>query len=178
MHAPGAERDRDSPVLQPATLTKRDDTLVWPDIRLVGPRRYRLGSAYVVEWEAGGFPRQRLTVPEGFECDGASVPALLEWYLGRERILPAAVPHDWQYAHAGRIPSSSHHYLEAGQWVEANHVWTRRDSDRFFARNLRFCDIRDHQRRSAYRAVRVGGWIPWRQAERRIGQKAVSGVMT
>ena len=125
-------------------------------------------SDYVIEWEATGFPRQRLVVPAGFECDGASVPAVLEWYLGRETILPAAVPHDWQYAHAGRMPAGSHLYEhDAGGWVDAAYLWSRKDSDRFFARNLRFCAISDGRRRNAYRAVRLIGWRAWRAAERR-----------
>jgi hypothetical protein len=156
-------------MLGSGTHRSNGDTLQWPDLRIAGPRRYVLLADYAIEWQATGFPRQRLIVPEGFECDGASVPALLEWYLGREKILPAAVPHDWQYSYAGRIPASSHLYMtEAGEWAQANHVWTRDDSDRFFARNLRFCDIRDHQRRNAYRAVRVGGWLAWRRSERRM----------
>jgi len=149
------------------TLAGHGDLLRWPELRLVGPRRYALLADYTVEWEADGYPRQRLVVPSGFECDGASVPAVLEWYLGRERILPAAVPHDWQYAHAGGLPPDSHlKRLDDGAWVPAEHVWTRKEADRFFARNLRFCDIRDHQRRNAYRAVRIGGWVPWRAAVR------------
>jgi len=151
-------------MMTPGIHHSRGDTLEWPEVILVGPRRFRLASRYVVEWQAEGVPRQRLIVPEGFECDGASIPALLEWYLGRDLILPAAVPHDWQYAFAGHLPPESHLYRdETGEWLEAHFVWSRKDSDRFFARNLTFCDIRDHQRRNAYRAVRLAGWIPWRR---------------
>jgi hypothetical protein len=162
-------------MLQPVTLHEGADTLEWPDVRLAGPRRLVLAADYVVEWEAAGFPRQRLVVPRDFECDGASIPGPLEWYLGRDLILPAAVPHDWQYAFAGSIPAESHLYLTAeGTWVPANHVWTRDESDRFFARNLKFCDVRSHQRRNAYRAVRVAGWIPWRRALRRMARQPLA----
>jgi hypothetical protein len=150
-------------MMSPGTHHVGSDRLDWPDVRLIGPRRFQLRADYVVEWQAEGYPRQRLIVPEGFECDGASIPAFLEWYLGRDNILPAAVPHDWQYAYGGRIPAESHLYQEAdGEWVQTHHVWTRKESDRFFARNLRFCDIRDDQRRNAYRAVRLVGWWHWR----------------
>lgn len=155
-------------MLAPGTLHQSGDTLEWPEVRLDGPRRLVLLADYVAEWEVGGFPRQRISVPAGYEFDGASIPAVLEWYLGRDHILPAAVLHDWQYEFAGRVPRDSHLYRdETGAWVEAGHEWSRKESDRFFARNLRFCDISDGQRRNAYRAVRIGGWIPWRKAERR-----------
>jgi hypothetical protein len=155
-------------MLRSGSFHENGDTLRWPELRIAGPRRYELLAEYSMEWQVSGFPRQRLVVPQGFECDGASVPALLEWYLGREKILPAAVPHDWQYAFAGRIPAGSHLYLaDDGEWKRADHLWTRDESDRFFARNLKFCEIRNDQRRNAYRAVRIGGWIAWRRAERR-----------
>jgi hypothetical protein len=150
-------------ILEPGGYRERGDTLEWPDLRLAGPRKYVLLADYVIEWQAEGVPRQRLVVPEGFECDGASVPALLEWYLGRDRILPAAVPHDWQYRAGGRLPSGSHLVLtKEGEWREVDHLWTRKESDRFFARNLRFCDIRPDQRRNAYRAVRLFGIRAWK----------------
>lgn len=156
-------------MLQPQTMHENGDTLHWPDVRLIAPRKFELLSDYVVEWQAEGYPRQRLIVPRLFVCDGASVPALLEWYLGREKILPAGVAHDWQYAYGGRIPTDSHLYLQQdGTWTEANYLWTRKESDRFFARNLRFCDISGHQRRNAYRAVRIGGRGAWRRGERRV----------
>jgi len=155
-------------MLQPDILRQAADTLEWPEVRLAGPRRLVLAAEYVVEWEAAGFPRQRLIVPRDFECDGASIPAPLEWYLGRDLILPAAVPHDWQYAFAGVLPAESHLYLTPeGAWLPANYVWTRDESDRFFSRNLRFCAVRSDQRRNAYRAVRIGGWIAWQRARRR-----------
>lgn len=140
--------------------------LPWPEVQIVGPRQYELLADYQIEWRAEGFPLQRLVVPAKFLFDGASIPAILEWYLGRERILPAAVIHDWQYAFAGHIPSESHLYLDDkdGLWKPTGFVWSRKDCDRFFARNLKFCDIRDGQRRNAYRAVRLFGWIPWRRA--------------
>lgn len=155
--------------LRATELRSNGDVLHWPNVRLVAPRRFQLQEDYLVEWQAAGYPRQRLCVPAGFECDGASVPALLEWYLGRERILPAAVPHDWHYAFAGHIPPGSHHFLNGeGVWAETNHVWSRLEADRFFARNLKFCEISDHQRRNGYRAVRLGGVLAWRRARRNV----------
>jgi hypothetical protein len=160
---------RSHPVRRAGLIEAAGDRLDWPEIAIVAPRRYRLLADFCVEWEKEGFPRQRLIVPAGFECDGASVPAIVEWYLGREKILPAAVPHDWQYAHAGRLPAETHLYLDDGQWKPATYTWSRKEADRFFGRNLRFCDIRSDQRRNAYRAVRLFGWIPWQTAKKRLG---------
>lgn len=140
-----------------------DDVLTWPRVEIVRPGWYRLLEEYVVEWQAEGVPRQRLSVPQGFECDGASVPAPLEWYLGRERILPAGVAHDFQYHYQGRTPIGSHEALQDGVWTDQRYEWTRKESDRFFARNLRFCQISPGQRRNAYRAVRLAGRRPWRR---------------
>jgi hypothetical protein len=143
------------------TLRVGGDVLAWPRTEIIRPGWYRLLEDYVVEWQAEGFARQRLTVPAGFECDGASVPALLEWYLGRERILPAGVAHDFQYRYQGRTPLGSHQALQDGVWTDQRFAWSRQESDRFFARNLQFCKIKDHQRRNAYRAVRLAGRRPW-----------------
>jgi hypothetical protein len=156
------------------------DRLEWPEVRLVAPRRYELAADYRIEWEVAHFPRQRLIVPSRFVCDGASVPSALEWYLGREKILPAAVAHDWQYAFAGRIPDESHLYQDPadGLWKPAGFLWSRQECDRFFARNLRFCGIRNDQRRNAYRAVRLFGGVHWARAARRMARDPVAATQT
>jgi hypothetical protein len=150
------------------------DTLDWPNVRIVRPRWYRLEAEYALEWTARGWPRQRLVIPSGFECDMGSVPAIAEWYLGRELILPAALPHDFQYFHVGRHPPGSLFMLGLQGWQEQSPdpPWSRDMTDRFFARNLRFCDIRDDQRALAYRAVALGGWHPWRQHARARAREA------
>lgn len=155
-------------------IQEHPDWLKWPKIRIVAPRRYKVISDYTMEWSTEGYSRQRMIVPAGFQCDGASIPAALEWYLGRENILPAALIHDWQYTFAGKIPVESHLYRDPQDslWKQADYIWSRRECDRFFARNLRFCcHIRGDQRRNAYRAVRLFGWLPWRRAEKKLAAK-------
>jgi hypothetical protein len=148
------------------------DTLDWPLAVKTGERSYMLMNDFVIEWQAEGFPRQMLIVPAGFEYDGASVPRIVEWYVGRDALFAAATAHDWHYAHAGVLPEGSHLYQTAnGQWLDTLYKWTRLEADRFFARNLRFPlpdgrRIRGDQRRNAYRAVRLGGAAPWARAQR------------
>lgn len=162
----------DLPLSEPGSdvLENNPARLSWPEVQVIAPRRYRLQADFSIEWKSGFFPRQRLVVPAGFECDGASVPRVLEWYLGRENILPASLVHDWQYTYAGRLPWKTHFFLhpEEGHWEPIRYVWSRVEVDRFFARNLRHCpvcEIRRGQRRLAYRAVRLFGGIHWRRAE-------------
>lgn len=57
---------------------------------------------YVIEW-APENSRLRIIVSAGLQCDAASIPAALEWYLRRENILPAPLVHDWQYVLTGQI---------------------------------------------------------------------------
>jgi hypothetical protein len=138
------------------------DTLEWPRVELIAPRRIRLLQNFRVEWTADGFPRQALIIPAGFECDGGSVPAAAEWYLGRDNILPAAVPHDFQYYFQGKIPLESHLFWAHEKWTPAYHIWSRDEVDRFFARNLQFCKgLSDKQRRRAYQAVHLFGGRSW-----------------
>ena len=141
----------------------------WPNVSLVWPRprTWRLLRDYSVEWTAEGSPRQRLTVPAAFECDGASVPSVVEAYLGRELVLREALFHDWIYAHRGEVPAASHLYLDecSGEWRPTGFAWSRRDADRLFARLLESNTFvrGDHRRRNAYRMVRLFGWLAWRR---------------
>jgi hypothetical protein len=145
------------------------DVLDWPNVRLVRPRWHELQEPYAVEWTPEpGRRRLKLVIEAGYQWDGASIPAIAEWYLGRDLILPASLPHDFQYDHRGRHPPGSL-FVEFGHtWVDTYtfggpRVWTRDMADRFFARNLKFClGLRDHQRRNAYRMVRAFGWWYWR----------------
>src|SRR5690606_37335397 len=95
----------------------------------------------------------RITVPAGFEHDGASVPRLL-WTLsgaapdGLHRA--AALVHDFNYRHRGRLPRGSfQHYLPgparispAGlvvydwAWYDCGEPVTRAQADRLFLRMM------------------------------------------
>jgi len=138
-------------------------TVLWPEIDLIGPRSIRLRADFSYTWKVDGFPEQKLVVPSGFICDGASVPKILHWYLGWDEILIAAIPHDWLYAFGGAVPETSHFYVTVEGWVPTKHVWTRRDSDRLFSRMLRYCDVPGHARRNSFRAVRLFGRGAWRK---------------
>jgi hypothetical protein len=138
----------------------------WPSVSLVWPkpRTWRYLRDYSVEWAAEGFPRQRLITPAAFECDGASEPAVVDWYLGRELILRESGFHDLLYAYRGDLPPELHLYDDGGVWRPTHYTWSRRDADRLFARLLAMNEwIREDQRRTAYRMVRLFGWRAWQR---------------
>lgn len=140
------------------------DRLEWPRLEILGPLRYRLLERYAITWQSPGAPLQRLIMKAGFECNGASVPAAAEWIVPREKLLKGAVPHDLLYEYQGVLPVGLHGYRDdAGVWRPVTrYTWSRRDSDRFFARCLTFADhLEDWQRSAAYLAVRVGGCRAW-----------------
>lgn len=143
----------------------------WPDVSLVWPRprTWRYLRDYSVEWTAKGFPRQRLTVPAAFECDGASEPAIVEFYLGRELILRESGFHDLLYAWRGDLLPELHLYLDTdGVWRPTHFAWSRHDADRLFIRLLAMnVWTREDQRRTAYRMVRAFGWRAWQMGRLR-----------
>lgn len=125
--------------------------------------RYVLVSDYVYEWEHEG-RRQRLTVPEGFILDYASVPRLLWPLIGPFDLGPAAVPHDWIYRHRGRLPAGSHQTHQDGLWRDLSpdeYTWPRRDADRLFGRMMRESGVAGWKRRAAFLAVRAFGLRAW-----------------
>lgn len=148
-------------------MTVEPDKLHWPDVTLVSPhpRTWRVNEQYAFEWTAAGQPRQRLQIEAGFLFDGASIPGAVEWYLPREHILEESLPHDFGYRHRGQLPPGSHWYFaDSGLWLPADHVWTREELDRLFARMLKLNPLtRAGQRRSAYRMVRLFGRRAWRR---------------
>lgn len=133
----------------------------YPQIVPLGGNRYRLALDYIYEWAAEG-GEYRLVVPAGFECDLASVPRLLWFYISPFDLGPAAVPHDWIYAHGGHLPHGSQLHRVLGVWVETHEPWTRHNCDRLFARMMREAGVSKTKRRNAYRAVRWFGRGAWR----------------
>lgn len=135
-------------------------------VRIPGEgERYRLLKEWRYLWELPDGTRQCLVVPRGFTLDGASVPRLL-WTLtgitpdGLHRA--ASVAHDYLYRHAGKLREGVHRVYSHGTgWVDAEHVWTREEADRLFARLLRECGVGKLRRRIMYLGVRLGGWISW-----------------
>ena len=127
---------------------------------------YRVVQPWRYDWELRGWPPQRLTVPRGFEMDGASVPRLLWTFTG---ITPdglhraAAVAHDFIYRYSGHLPMGAHIFHCQGKgWRDTGHLWTREEADRLFARILRECGVSKFRRRIMYLGVRLGGWRSWK----------------
>jgi len=136
-----------------------------PDVRVLGSDRFLLVGPCYYEWEAAGYPRQRLVAREGFEFDGASVPRAAHAFVGRWDLgLYPPLWHDLLYRCAGNPFRSE--YLEHvrdldGQWVPAGHLWTRSEADRLFGRQMRDAGVAKWRRRSAYFAVRTFGGRAW-----------------
>jgi len=126
-----------------------------------GDKSYRLVADYTYEWVKAGV-RRRITVPEGFDYDGASVPRFAWSICGLHPdglIRAAACIHDWLYEHKGELPYDSYQRLRwPDVWENVPKVWTRRNADRMFGRIMRESGIRKIRRRVAYLAVRGFGW--------------------
>lgn len=150
----------------------------YPRIEPLGGNRYRLFADYVYEWTKDGTP-YKLIVPTGFTCDLASIPRLLWILISPFDLGASAVPHDWFYAHAGRIPEGSWLRFEDGVWVEDTRPWTREHVDRLFGRMMREAKVPPFKRRSAYLAVRLFGYLVWvrRERKKRQDQTQVAGTV-
>jgi hypothetical protein len=106
---------------------------------LPGGRSVRLIKNFSVTLAVG----RKITVPAGFKTDFASVPRLF-W-----RIIPpwgrysaAAVVHDYLY--------------------ETNSV-DRAEADQIFLELMKRLGVPLWKRQLMYRAVRIGGWLPWKK---------------
>ncbi|MEE8251015.1 MAG: DUF1353 domain-containing protein [Gemmatimonadales bacterium] len=135
-----------------------------PDSVPVTDKLYRLDEEYEYCWELLD-TRYRIVIPAGFIYDGASIPRFV-WTLtglrpdGLHRA--GALVHDWIYRHKGKLPASSHQYLDKnGQWRNVIGQWSRKDADRMFARLMREFGVSKFRRRMAYRGVRLFGWMSW-----------------
>lgn len=133
----------------------------------VSERGYKLYEPYTYIWAHNGI-RYKITVPKGFEYDGASVPRIC-WSLTGIRpdglIRAAATIHDFLYEHQGQLPAES--FLSTTKFMGSemkpvNKTWSRKQSDQLFARLLREKGVSKIRRRLAYIAVRVFGGFAWR----------------
>lgn len=129
-----------------------------PLIRKIdGARRWVLEEELMYRSRGG----RTITVPVGFETDGASVPRPL-WILyppfGGEYDR-AAIVHDYLYANAERFIGDDQGQISRGE------------VDRLMLEMMDVDEFRLTGRRMIYRGVRVGGWRPWghyrQQAEKR-----------
>jgi hypothetical protein len=141
-----------------------------PKIKVIGDRLYQLSGDYSVYWQHEG-QWAKITVPDGFVCDGNSVPwfgrPLIpgDWTLGIEAVLV----HDFLYHRKGRLHEREHLVeTEPHIWTDPLHIgdgfrraWTRHDADRLFGRLMREAGVPKARRRAAYRAVRFAFWQNW-----------------
>lgn len=109
----------------------------------------------------------RILVPAGFTYDGASVPRWL-WSLSNLTpdgdIRAAAAVHDLIYAYDGTLPFGYHvmWYASAKRWVNCfGNGWSRKDADKLFLKIMKQAGIGETDRKRAYWAVRLFGWIKW-----------------
>jgi hypothetical protein len=130
-------------------------------IEPMGGNRYKVLVDYVHVREHEG-TTYRLTIPAGFQCDLASVPRILWWWISPFDLGAAAIPHDWIYSHGGKLPDGSHQKLVNGTWENLPQAWTREEADRLFARMMRDVGVPRFMRRRAYNAVRLFGGGAWK----------------
>lgn len=105
-----------------------------------GPRTWRVSRAF--DYYVGD-PRDgdRVSVPEGFITDFASVPRPFWVILPPDgEYTQAAVVHDYLYSTRQRL---------------------RRECDRIFYEAMGVLGVPAWKRAVMYRAVRLFGWIPW-----------------
>lgn len=93
-------------------------------------------------------PNVRITVPERFICDLASIPRLFQLLIPvNDMHRQAATLHDWLYYKQG---------------VVGEHWFTRDECDAMFLDAMRESGVSRWKRYSMYLAVRAGGWAAWR----------------
>ena len=91
--------------------------------------------------------KEVVTVPIGFLTDFASVP----------RIFWAILPPDGEYTQAAVV----HDYLYNSR------IYNRKKSDSIFIEAMKVLGVSLWKRRIMYRAVRMFGWIPWRNHDKK-----------
>ena len=97
-----------------------------------------------------------VTIPAGYEFDGASVPRAFYNILARFTDgLPAAMVHDYRY---DPMPDAD--------GVKRRQL-TRSQADREFYRNLRASGVNWARSQAAYRAVRLAGGVPWNRGTKK-----------
>lgn len=102
-----------------------------------------------------------IVVPDGFTTDLASIPRMFHWLIpvnGRHR--SAAIVHDYLFVIQDR---------------------PREQVDLIFLQAMEDSGVRWSQRQAMYRAVRLGGWLPWNKnakaiAEDRAAHYAANGL--
>lgn len=101
-----------------------------------------------------------LKVPQGFECDLASIPRIIWWLISAHELGSAPILHDYLYHRKG--------YVTLTERFKDNHVniidqpLTRKETDDLWSALMREQNVGPYQRFVSYWAVRLFGWTYWR----------------
>lgn len=136
-----------------------------PEVLVRGTNCYELDADYVYEWAADGY-NWTIVVPEGFVFDGASIPWITQFVIGKWDlgIGPPCV-HDWIYKWKGNLPTGSFMRETDDNTHIVCEPWKRYEADRLFCRHMRAVGVPQWKRRMAYRAIRLGGWWAWNKSK-------------
>ena len=101
------------------------------------------------KWHVGAYNSDEvIIVPAGFKTDFASIPAPIKVFINPVgKIKPAALVHDYLYHLKGKYSPEQ--------------IYTRKQSDIIFLRIMEAVEMKWLERRTAYRGVRLGGWVYW-----------------
>ncbi len=115
---------------------------------LVQERTWRLEAPYTCQHEVN-----RITVPDQFEFDLASVPRLFWWLIAPfELSIAAPLLHDFLYHYGGELPDGS---------VIPSRSYSREEADLLFRDMMEQEGVSPWRRAAAYRAVRWLGSGAW-----------------
>ena len=112
--------------------------------------------------------RDQFLVPAGFTTDFASIPRIFQGLIPKHgRFDAAAIVHDYLY---NVQPLVLHSNPNPGSFSLEYVRITRKEADGVFRRIMKELGVGWTRRNLMYRAVRLGGWAPWRKS--RNGLKA------
>lgn len=140
-----------------------------PNLAPINNKEYYLLKPYTYDWVYRD-KNYRVTVPEGFITDGASIPKPF-WSLAGLKpdglYRAAAVIHDYFYAFRGDPPDGSFIRLDPAtmEWVTVRKAdkaaLTRKEIDDLFIRIMREAGVDGWAANSMYWSVRVFGHFAW-----------------
>lgn len=116
------------------------------EAKFIGNHQWKLIRSFIYISKLGG----KIEAPIDFVSDGASIPRFAWIIVGSpwSGVFPyAAVIHDFLYSKLGKLD---------------NKTYTRYQCDKIFLEAMRVLGVSWWKRRIMYRAVRMWGWIPWR----------------
>lgn len=123
---------------------------------VISANMYRTHLPFVYTWEKDGV-YYRITIPNGIETDGATVPRGLYWFMERDMLIrgPALI-HDILLHNAGDL-GGNYQRLVDGVWKKEDVVWTREKTNLLFFRMCREAGFSKFRRRAAYTVATLFG---------------------